>query len=105
ELLNVDVVIGVLAAVNDVHHRYWHRVNARSAVQVGNVCVQRHALGLSGSLGRSQGYGEDGVGTQSGFVLGTVEGNHRQVESLLVSGILTQQQVADWTIDVGYSLQ
>ena len=95
----------MLAAIDDIHHRHGHRVHARSAIQVGDVCVQRHALGLSGSLGSGQGYGKDGVGAQGGFVLGTVEGNHRQVEGFLVSCIFTQQQVADRAIDVGHGLQ
>ena len=105
ELLDVDVVIGMLAAVDDVHHRNGHRVDAWSAIQIGDVRVQRHALGLSSSLGRSQGHSEDGVGTQGSFVLSTVEGNHRQVEGLLVGGIFAQQQVADRAIDISHGLQ
>ncbi|MNE33035.1 hypothetical protein D3C80_1266770 [compost metagenome] len=105
ELLDVDVVIGVLAAVDDVHHRHRHGVLARSAVQFGDVGVQRNALGLGSGLGGGQGHGEDGVGTQLAFVLGTVQLDHRAVEGFLVGSILAQQQVADRAIDVGHGFQ
>ena len=67
--------------------------------------VQRHALGLGGSLGGGQGHGEDGVGAQLGLVLGTVQLNHGTVQGLLVGRVLAQQQVADRAVDVGHGLQ
>src|SRR3990167_4309602 len=100
EFLDIDVVIGMFATVDDVHHRYRHRVHTRSAVQVSDVRVQRHAFGLGSGLGRSQGYGEDGVGTQRRFVLGSVEGDHRAVQALLVDWVFAQQQVTDPAGDV-----
>src|SRR5690606_6243058 len=104
-LLDVDVVVGVLATVDDVHHRHRHAVLAGGAVQVGNVRVQRHALGLGSGLGGSQGYGEDGVGAQIGLVLGTVQFDHGAVQAFLIQGITTDQQFADGTIDVGNRLE
>src|SRR5690606_34933216 len=105
EFLDVDVVVGVFAAVDDVHHRHRHGVDARGAVQIGDVHIQRHALGLGGSLGGSQGDGQDGVGAELGFVLGTVEVDHRAVEGLLVQRAFAQQQVTDRAVDVGHGLQ
>ena len=105
ELLDVDVVVGVLAAINDVHHRHRHGVDARGAVQISDVRVQRHALGLSSGLGGSQGHGEDGVGAQLGLVLGTVEFDHRAVQGLLIGRVLAQQQVTDRAVDVGDGFQ
>ena len=105
EFLDVDVVVGVLAAVDDVHHRYRHGVDTRGAIQISDVRVQRHALGLSSGLGGSQGHGEDGVGAQSRLVLGTVELDHRAIQSFLVDGIFAQQQVTDRAVDVGDGLQ
>jgi hypothetical protein len=43
------------------------------ASQVGNVTVQRHSLGSSGSLGSSHGHTQDGVGAQLGLVLGAIK--------------------------------
>ncbi|MCY1411921.1 hypothetical protein D9M71_273170 [compost metagenome] len=95
----------MLAAVDDVHHRYRHGVLAGGAVQVGDVGIERYALGLRSGLGGSQGHGEDGVGAQLGLVLGTVQLDHRAVQSFLVSSVLAQQQVADRAVDVGHGLQ
>ena len=95
----------MFATVDDVHHRYRHRVHARRAVQVSDVRVQRHAFGLGSGLGRGQGYGEDGVGTQRRFVLGSVEGDHRAVQALLVDRVFAQQQVTDRAVDVANGLQ
>src|SRR5690606_20473650 len=105
EVPAVDVVVVVLATVDDVHHRHRHAVLAGGAVQVGNVRVQRHALGLGGGLGGSQGHGEDGVGAQLGLVLGTVQFDHGAVQTFLIQGITADQQLADGTIDVGNRLE
>ncbi|MNI16248.1 hypothetical protein D3C73_695750 [compost metagenome] len=105
EFLDVDVVIGVLAAVDDVHHRNRHRVDTRGAVQVGDVSVQRQVLVLCCCLGRGQGNGEDRVGAQGTFVFSTVELDHCQIERFLVAWVHAFQQVADRTVDVGYGLQ
>lgn len=37
ELLDVDVVVGMLATVEDIHHRYRHGVVTRLAVEFGDV--------------------------------------------------------------------
>ena len=95
ELLDVDVVVGVLTTVDDVHHGQRHGVDTRGAVQLGDVGVQRQALGSSSGFGVSQGNGQDGVGAELGFVLGTVEVDHDLVNSGLVLGIFTQQSLSD----------
>ncbi len=105
ELLNVDVVVGVLTTVDDVHHRHRHGVDAGGAVQVGDVRVQRHALGLCSSLGSSQGNSQDGVGAQSSLVLGAVQLDHRAVQLGLSGRITANQQLADGAIDIGNSLE
>src|SRR5690606_17740027 len=105
EFLDVDVVVGVLTAVDDVHHRHRHAVLAGGAVEVGNVRVQRHALGLGGGLGGGQGYSEDRVGAQLGLVLGTVQFDHRAVQACLVQRITAGQQFTDRAVDVGHGLE
>ncbi len=105
EFLDVDIIVGVLAAIDDVHHRHRHRILAGGAIQVGDVRIQRYALGLCSCLGGCQGHGEDGIGAQLGLVLGTVQLDHRLVQRLLVDRVLAQQQVTDRTVDVGYGVQ
>ncbi len=105
ELLDVDVVVCVFAAVDDVHHRHRHRILARGAIEVGDVRIQRHALGLGSGLGSRQGHGEDRVGAELGLVLSTVELDHRVVQGLLIGRILAQQQIANRPVDVAHGLQ
>ncbi len=105
EFLDVDVVVGMLAAVDDVHHRHRHGVLARRAVEVGDVRVERQVLVLSSGLGGGEGHGEDGVGAQLGLVLGAVQLDHRAVQRLLVGRVLAQQQIANRAVDVADRLQ
>src|SRR5690606_12223254 len=54
EFLDIDVVVGVLAAVDDVHHRHRQAVGAVVVLQVGNIFVQRLLLVGRGGLGQRQ---------------------------------------------------
>ncbi len=60
ELLEVDVVVGVLAAVQDVHHRHRQDVGVGSA----DVAVEGQLDVARGGLGHGQGDAEDGVGPE-----------------------------------------
>ena len=46
EFLNVDWVVGVLTAVDDVHHRHRQRARRRTA----DVTVKRQAAGIGCGL-------------------------------------------------------
>ena len=105
ELLNINVVISVLAAVDDVHHWYRHGILASSTVQFSNVLVQWDALGSSGSLGSSQRDSQNSVGTELGLVFSAVQVDHQGVQATLVSSVETDQGFTDRTIDVGNGLQ
>ena len=69
ELLEVDVVVGVGAAVEDVHHRHRQHVGVGAA----DVAVQRQAELVGRGLGHGQRHAEDGVGAEAGLVVGAVE--------------------------------
>jgi hypothetical protein len=60
ELLEVDVVVGVLAAVEHVHHRHRQHVGVGAA----DVAVQRQAELVGGGLGHGERDAEDGVGAE-----------------------------------------
>ena len=64
ELLRVELVVGVRAAVHDVHER--HRQRAR--VDAAHVAVERLAGGLGGGLGHGQRDRQDRVGAQPALV-------------------------------------
>ena len=65
ELLHVEVVVGVRAAVDDVHHRHRQRARARSA----EVLKQRQARRLGCRAGDGQRHAEDRVRAEVAFVL------------------------------------
>ena len=83
ELLDIQVVVGVAAAVDDVHHRNRERAGVRAA----DVAVQRHAEGLRGRAGGGEGHAEDGVGADVPLVLRTVEFDERVVQLDLLGGV------------------
>ena len=91
ELLEVDVVVGMHAAVEDVHHRHGQGVGV-GAAQVG---VQRQVHRVGGSAGAGHGGAQDGVGAQAGLVLGAVEVDEHGVDLALAGGVLAHEGVGD----------
>ena len=99
EFLDIDVIVGMFAAVEDVHHRHRHGVLARLAVELGDVGVERHALLGCRCLGRGQRDGENRVGAQACLVVGAIQRQHGVVESALIAGIHAQEALADLAVD------
>ena len=95
EFLDVDVVVSVLTAVDDVHHRNRHGVFARSAVQFSDVRVQRQAFGRSSCFGVRQRNGQDSVRTEVRFVFSTVQVDHDLVDASLIFSIFAQDCLSD----------
>jgi hypothetical protein len=100
ELLEVDVVVGVLAAVEDVHHR--HRQHVR--VGAADVAVERQAERVGGGLGDRQRDAEDGVGAELALVVGAVELDHRAVDLALVEASMPDERLGDLAVHVGDGL-
>ena len=69
QLLQIEVVVGVRAAVDHVHH--WHR--HLHAAHAPEVAVQRQAAFFRRRAGHSHGHGQHGVGAQARFVLRAIE--------------------------------
>ena len=83
ELLEVDLVVGVRAAVQHVHHRHGQHVRRLAA----EVAPQRlPGLGRGRLRGRER-HAEDRVGAEAALVRRAVEVDHRAVERLLVGGV------------------
>jgi hypothetical protein len=96
EFLDVDRVVGVLAAVDDVHHR--HRQGA--GVDAAHVAVQWHAVRLGGRFRDGERDREDGVGPQAGLVGRAVQLDHEVVELDLVGRVHAAEGVEDFALDV-----
>ena len=71
ELLEVDVVVGMHATVEDVHHGRGQQVS----VDAAQVLVQRQARRLGCGAGNGQRHAQNGVGAELGFVGRTVGGD------------------------------
>ena len=96
ELLEVDVVVGVDAAVEDVHHRHRQHVGVGPA----DVAVERQLQLGGGGPGHGQGDAEDGVGAEAGLVVGAVEGDQLGVDDALVERVEALDGVGDLAVDV-----
>ena len=95
ELLDVQRVVGVGAAIDDVHQR--RRQDAR--VDPAEVAVERQAGADGGRLGGGEADGQDGVGAEPLLVLGAVELDHRRVERGLVERVEAGDRVGDLAVD------
>jgi len=96
ELLEVDLVVRMLPAVDDVGHGDGEQGGMRSA----QVLVQRHAEELGGGAGAGHGDAEDGVGAELGLVLGPVEVDHGAVDVDLLERVETADLAGDGRVDV-----
>ena len=68
ELLQVDVVVGVLAAVDDVHHRRRQHMSVRPA----DVPIQRHSSRRRSGVRSSEGHRQHGVRAEPALVHGCI---------------------------------
>ena len=83
EFLEVDVGVGVGAAVEDVHHGGWEQAR----VDAAEIAVEGELEGIGGGAGACHGDGEDGVGAEFGFIFAAVDGDHGGVDEALVAGV------------------
>jgi hypothetical protein len=103
ELLEVDRVVGVGAAVEDVHHRHRQKVRLGGSIEPGQVAEERLAGEHRRGLGGGQRYAEDRVGAEAPLVRGAVELDHLRVERGLVRCVGALQRRGDLAVDVGDS--
>ena len=100
ELLEVDRVVGVGAAVQHVHHRHRQHARLAAAVELGQVAVKR-LLGVGRRrLRRRQRDAEQRVGAEPTLVRGAVELDHRRVERPLLGRAGADQGFGDLAVDV-----
>ena len=96
ELLHVEVVVSVSAAVNDIHLRHRQRSCARTA----EVFEEREAGGFGGRPRHCQRNAEDRVRTELRLVVGAVELIHHQIDHRLLARIHAFDLLRDRVIDV-----
>ena len=97
ELLEVDGVVGVPPAVDDVQAGDGQQRRAVAA----EVAVQRHAAGRGGGAGGRHRDAEHGVRAQPRLVRGAVEVDQAPVEPALIGRIAASERPVDLAVDVG----
>ena len=104
ELLHIDRVVGVLATIDDVHHRRRQDVRGRAT----QVAIQWQLTVAGRRLGNRHGGAQDGVGPQPLLVGRAVQFDHHLIDCTLLQRVQTDQRVSDLAIDVfdrlGHSL-
>ena len=96
ELLEVHVVVGMHAAVQDVHHRRGEQVRVRAA----HILVQRQRGLLCGRLGNGQRRAQNGIRAEVALVVGAVDVDHQLVDGALVVGLEAHELVSDLVVHV-----
>ena len=89
EFLDVDGVVGMLAAIDDVHHRHRQGAGRNAA----DIAIQRHAIIGGGGLGQGQRHAEDGIRAQARFIGCAVQVDEDIVDADLILGIQPGQRV------------
>ena len=83
ELLQVEIVVGVCAAIDHIHHGNRKRHGATAA----KVSVEGQAGLLGCRTGRRHGDCQHGIGPQTRFVLGAIEVDEGAVDKGLLGGV------------------
>ena len=90
KFLDIDIIVGMLTAIDDIHHRHGHAVAPGAAIQLRKVFIQGQALGLGCGLGEGQRHSQNRVGAELGFIFSTVQVKHLAVQGPLVFHVETK---------------
>ena len=100
EFLNVHVVGCVGTAVQNIHHRQRQHL----CVVAAHIAVEGDIQGRCSSFCHSQGDTQNGVGTQTALIGGSVQLYELPIDANLIHDIHANQHFADFRIDVVYCL-
>ena len=101
EFLQVEVVVGVRTAVDDVHHRH-RKLHGTHAAEIA-VKGEPRLFGRSARHGHRD--GENGVRAEAGLIVRTVQLDHRSVDEFLIARFEPQDRVGDFAVHVHHGLQ
>ena len=100
EFLEVDGIVGMHAAIDDVHHRHRQKLGLGAA----DIAVERQARSHRRRLRHRQRHAQNGVGAQPRLVGRAVERDHRRVDARLLFGIHAAERVEDFAVHGGDGL-
>ena len=96
EFLNVEIVVGMRAAVDDIHHRHRQGHRTRTA----EIAIERQSGLFGRSLGNRHRHRQRCVGAESGLVVGTVEFDQDLVDIRLLAGVEAHDRLGNLGVDV-----
>src|SRR5436309_458323 len=96
ELLKIDIIVRMCAAVKDVHHRHGQDVDSRTT----QITIERQSERVCAGASGGHRYGQDRIGSKTALVLRAVELDHLSVKRTLVSGVHPPEGLGDLTIYV-----
>ena len=101
ELLNVDRIVRVRTAIDDVHHGNRHQVG----IHTTDVPVEWLTQRACSRFGHRHAHSEQSIGAQVSFVIGAVKVNQVMVDAHLIKDVHAHQLFCDDAIDVFDGLQ
>lgn len=84
ELLDIDVVVGVSATIDDVHHGHRQDIGAATAIELGKIPVQGLLPVIGAGVGCGQGHGQNRIGTQFRLVGRAIHLAHEAIHHELI---------------------
>ena len=100
EFLEVNVVVGMHAAVENVHHGRRQHMGVCAA----NVAIQRQLARLGSGTCASERSTQNGVRAQVALVRSTVDVNHFGIDSALVASVHADNRFSNFLIHMGDGL-
>ena len=101
KFLDIHVVISMGAAIEKIHHRYWHDPSIRAA----NISIQWQATLYRRRFRYCQRSPKDRIGTQTSLIVRAIQGDQRGIDLRLCRGLHPEQGSGDLTIHVLHGLQ
>ena len=101
EFLEVDVAVGMRAAVEDVQHG----CGQDASIDAAQIAVKRNLKCLRNGAGGSHRNREDGIGAQLAFVGSAVERDHGLIDQALVGCVHAFELGSNHGFDIGHGLQ
>ena len=94
EFLKIYRIVGMFAAIDDVHHGNRQDMRRHAA----HIAVQRQTACVGSSLGRSKAYAQNSVGAEAGFVFRAVQRNHGRIDFALIFRVDPHQRFGDFRV-------
>ncbi len=101
EFLQVEVVIGMCATVDDVHHR-----NGKlHCTHTTKIAIKGKTHFFSSCAGNCHGDCQNSISTKAALIFCAIKSNHLAIDQGLIGCFHAANQVSDFAIDVFNSLQ